>query len=364
MANKPKSLYVHIPFCDHICKYCDFTKLFYFKKFEKPYLEALKKEIYSKVKNKIFTLYFGGGTPTALSDEGFEDILLFTAEYLEKDYEFTVEANVENLTESKLDIMKKCGVNRLSIGVQSTCNKLLKEIGRDHTFEDAKKVVELAKSKGFSNINIDFIYGFKKQTLNDVKNDLEEFIKLDIDHISIYSLIVEKGSMFYAQNYPTQDESESRKFYEFIVSFLREHGYERYEISNFARNKKYSKHNLTYWKNEEYYGCGLGASGYEDGVRYENTKSLPVYLKGHFVSYRETITEKELKEYYLITNLRLENGFLKEDYTKTFGTDFINDYGVKIAKHKIENYFNLAGDSISLTDEGLILMDFILLKLL
>ena len=364
MANNPKALYIHIPFCEHICKYCDFTKLFYFSKFEKPYLEALKKEILSKVKNKVFTLYFGGGTPTALSDEGFEDILKFASSYLEKDYEFTVEANVENLTESKLDIMKRCGVNRLSIGVQSTCNALLKEIGRCHTFEDAQKIIKLAKSIGFSNINIDLIYGFKNESLNDVKKDLEEFIKLDIDHISIYSLIVEKGSMFYNQKYPAQNEEDSRKYYEYIVKYLRENGYERYEISNFARNSKYSRHNLTYWHNEEYYGCGLGASGYVDGVRYENTKSLPEYLKGNYISSTEKVDEKLLEEYYLITNLRLEQGFSKRDYKKLFNVEFEEKYKDKIRNFELNKYFDFTSSRVRLNDEGLIMMDFVLLKLL
>ena len=364
MANKPNSLYIHIPFCEHVCSYCDFTKLFYNQKYEKPYLEALEKEISTNVTNKISTLYFGGGTPTALSDEGFERILRFAAKFLESDYEFTVEANVENLTESKLDIMKRCGVNRLSIGVQSTCNALLKEIGRHHTFEEAQKIVFLAKSKGFSNINIDLIYGFKNETLNDLKHDLEEFIKLDIDHISIYSLIVEKGSILFNKHYSEQEESESRKFYEFIVSFLREHGYERYEISNFARNGKYSSHNLTYWHNQEYFGCGLGASGYVGGVRYENTKSLPEYLKGNYISSKETVGEKELDEYFLLTNLRLEKGFLKADYKSQFGVDFEQKYESKIKNFSLTKYFDFSNDRIRLTDEGLILMDFILLKLL
>ena len=364
MANNPKSLYVHIPFCEHICKYCDFTKLFYFSKFEKPYLDALEKEILSKVKNKIFTLYFGGGTPTALSDEGFGRILSFASKYLEKDYEFTVEANVENLTESKLDIMKRCGVSRLSIGVQSTCNKLLKEIGRHHTFEDAQKIIKLAKSKGFSNINIDLIYGFKNESLNDLKKDLEEFIKLDIDHISIYSLIVEQGSMFFNEGYKTQDEEDSRNYYEFIVDFLRKHGYERYEISNFARNKKYSRHNLTYWHNEEYYGCGLGASGYVNGARYENTKSLPEYLKGNFISSSEKVGPKEFEEYYLITNLRLEQGFPRNEYQKLFSIDFEEKYKNKIIYFELQQYFNNTSDRIRLNDEGLIMMDFVLRKLI
>ena len=364
MANKPNSLYIHIPFCEHVCSYCDFTKLFYNQKFEKPYLDALETEIKSKVTNKISTLYFGGGTPTALSDSGFERILTFASKYLTNEYEFTVEANVENLTESKLDIMKKCGVNRLSIGVQSTCNALLKEIGRHHTFEDAQKIIKLAKSKGFNNINIDLIYGFKNQTLDDLKKDVEEFIKLDIDHISIYSLIVEKGSILFNKNYKEQDEDESRKFYEYIVSFLRKNGYERYEISNFARNNKYSKHNLTYWHNEEYFGCGLGASGYVGGVRYENTKSLPEYLKGNFISSSEKVDKNSLFEYFLITNLRLEKGFLKTKFEDTFGISFIDKYGNKIKNFGLETYFDLSGDSVRLTDEGLMLMDFVLLKLI
>ena len=364
MANNPKSLYIHIPFCEHICKYCDFTKLFYFQRFEKPYLDALKKEISSLVSNKVTTLYFGGGTPTALSDEGFEDILSFSSNYLDEDYEFTVEANVENLTEAKLDIMKKYGVNRLSIGVQSTCNALLKEIGRHHTFEDAQKIIFLAKSKGFSNINIDLIYGFKNESLDDLKHDLEEFIKLDIDHISIYSLIVDKGSIFYNTGYKEQNEDDSRKFYEYIVSFLRKHGYERYEISNFARNKKYSRHNLTYWHNEEYYGCGLGASGYVNGNRYENTKSMPEYLKTNYVSYKEKVTDKSLEEYFLITNLRLEQGFKKNEYKTKFGIDFEVKYKDKIKNFNLSQYFLFSDDRVRLTDEGLVLMDFILLKLL
>ena len=364
MANNPKSLYIHIPFCEHVCSYCDFTKLFYNEKYEIPYLEALEKEINSKVSNQVRTLYFGGGTPTALSDKGFERILAFASKQLDSNYEFTVEANVENLTESKLDIMKKYGVNRLSIGVQSTCNALLKEIGRHHTFEEAQKIVFLAKSKGFNNINIDLIYGFKNETLNDLKHDLEEFIKLDIDHISIYSLIVEKGSILFNKHYKEQDEDESRKFYEFIVSFLRERGYERYEISNFARNHKYSRHNLTYWHNEQYYGCGLGASGYVGGVRYENTKSLPEYIKGNFISSSEKVDKKALEEYYLITNLRLQKGFLKSDYAEKFGVDFEEKYYDKINNFELQSYFDFSDGRIRLTDEGLILMDFVLLKLL
>ena len=364
MPNKIGALYLHIPFCDHICSYCDFTKLFYFKKYEKPYLEALKKEIKSYNINKVNTLYIGGGTPTSLSDEGFEDILSFASKYLANDYEFTVEANAENLTDAKLHLMKKYGVNRLSIGVESTSNKTLKEIGRHHTWLDAKEAISDAKKLGFDNINIDLIYGFKGESLEQLKKDLENFIKLDIDHISIYSLIIEQGSILFAKGEKEQNEEDSRKYYETILNYLRKHGYERYEVSNFARNKKYSKHNLVYWHNKEYFGCGLGASGYVNGFRYTNTKNLDEYIKCNYVANKEKVTKKTLLTYYLLTNLRLESGFSREEFKETFGKDFYEMFKDKIIKFSLEKYFNISEDKISLNDEGILLMDFILLKLL
>ncbi|MBQ0008988.1 MAG: radical SAM family heme chaperone HemW [Firmicutes bacterium] len=364
MTNKPESLYIHIPFCDHICKYCDFTKLFYFEKYEKEYLDSLITEIEHYHINRVKTLYFGGGTPTSLSDEGFERILSFATQYLEDDYEFTVEANVENLTESKLSIMKKCGVNRISIGVQSTNDKLLKEIGRNHSFEDVRRVVSLAKAQGFDNINIDLIYGFKHQSARQLKKDLKNFIELDIDHISIYSLIVEKGSIFYSQGVKEQSEGASRRFYEIILKTLRKNGYERYEISNFARNKKYSRHNMTYWKNREYYGCGLGASGFVSGNRYTNTKSLTEYNKHNFVKESEKVSNKDSLEYYLITNFRMEQGFSREEFKQKFGQDFAEMFKDKINKFLLSNLLVITPDRVKLNDDGLLLMDFVILKLI
>ncbi len=358
------SLYIHIPFCAHICKYCDFTKLFYNEKFAKDYLKALFKEIDSYHINKVDTIYIGGGTPTSLSDDDFESLLKKVKLFLHDGGEFTVEANVENLSCAKLDLMQKYGVTRLSIGIQSTSNERLKEIGRSHTYEDAVNVVNEAKKRHFDSINVDLIYGFKEQNLEDLKNDLEKILKLETEHISIYSLIVAPGTVFYNNNYQEQNEDESRQFYDLILETLRENGYERYEISNFAKNKKYSRHNLTYWKDKEYYGVGLGASGYLGNVRYENTKNLDKYLKGEFVASKEEIDKDKDITYFLITNLRLEQGFLRKDFENRFGFDFVESYSQKIEKFVLTKDIIIEDERVRLSDEGLLIMDYILREII
>lgn len=359
----PKSLYIHIPFCAHICKYCDFTKLIYNEEFAKKYVDVLLYELDSYHIGKVDTIYVGGGTPTSLKDADLKRILLALKPLLNDGGEFTVEANVENLDANKLDIFKECGVNRISIGVESTSDKMLNSINRHHTFKDAVSVVSLAKRKGFDNINVDLIYGLPGQSLEDLKTDLDNILSLDVPHISIYSLIVEKGSMFFNMGIKEQDENASREFYELIVSKLREAGYERYEISNFAKNKKYSRHNLTYWKDEEYYGLGLGASGYLNKVRYKNTSSLKKYLAKEFIDTKEEVTLASEMEDYLLTNLRLEKGFKKEDFKKRFGVDFEIKFKEVITSLNKNSLFSISKDSIMLSDEGLILLDFVLVKL-
>ena len=359
-----KSLYIHIPFCEHICKYCDFTKLFYNEKFAKPYIKALLKEIDSYQINKVKTIYIGGGTPTSLGDEDFETLLKKIKPFLLDGGEFTIEANVENLTKSKLDLMDKYGVTRLSIGVESTSNSTLKDIGRAHTYEDAIKTVNEAKKHNFDSINVDLIFGFKSQTIEQLKLDLQNIITLDVDHISIYSLIVSPGSAFHNMKYKEQDEDESAKFYELIVSTLRAAGYKRYEVSNFARNGKYSQHNLTYWHDQEYFGIGLGASGYLDGVRYENTKNLDKYLKGHFIDKKETVMKQSDLTYFLLTNLRLEDGFLRIEFENRFGFDFVKEYETKIQRFVDSGDLLIDEKSVRLSDKGLMIMDYILLNIL
>lgn len=359
-----KSLYIHIPFCKHICRYCDFTKLLYNDFFSYKYIDELINEMNSYSINKVSTIYIGGGTPTSLNNELFEKLLKYVQRYLDKEYEFTVEANVENLTIEKLRLMKEYGVNRLSIGIESTNDKILDYIGRKHTFSDAKVAVDLAKKYGFNNINVDLIYGFPNQTLSELKKDLYNIISLDVDHVSIYSLIINKGTMFFNDGIKEQTDDDSRKFYDEILNVMRNHGYERYEISNFAKNSKYSRHNLCYWRDQEYYGVGLGASGYIGNLRYTNTKSLKKYLNHEYVDFKENIDKKLELEDFLLTNLRLEKGFLRKDFIKRFGIDFVKYFDKNIKSLEKNNLIIINNDRIMLSDDGLMIMDHILYTLL
>lgn len=363
-SRKPTSLYIHTPFCEHICSYCDFTKLFYNSKFSSKYLVALKKELDSYKIDKQKTIYIGGGTPTSLSDEEFEILLSYLDKYVDDDTEFTCEANVENLTDNKLRIMKSHKVNRLSIGIESSDNKRLKEIGRNHTFLEAINAVKNAKKYNFDSINVDLIYGYPNQSVEELENDLKNIISLDVDHISIYSLIVSPGTIFYNHKIKEQNQDDSRRYYDVILSTLRKAGYERYEISNFARNKKYAKHNINYWQNGEYYGIGLGASGYIGDTRYTNTKNIDKYISGNYVDSIEKVDNEALLEYFLITNLRLEQGFSRKEFFDIFGIDFVDKFGDKLKEFQKKSQIIIDNDKIRLSDDGLMIMDHIILKLL
>ena len=365
-TNKKKinSLYIHIPFCKNICPYCDFVKFYSNKSWENQYINRLIEDLdeVKKKFKKFKTIYIGGGTPSILSRENLINLLDNLKDLRRKKCEFTIEANPEDINDEFLRIIKKYKVNRISIGIQSFNKNILKEIKRDYSidyFELINKVKKYIK-----NINIDLIYGFKGQTLEDLNKDLDCFIKLNVNHISIYSLIVDEGSIFYVKKYSEQDEDSSRKFYDFILDKLRKNGYERYEISNFARKKKYqSKHNLNYRKNKEYVGIGLASHGYIGPYRYNFTKSLSNYLNKTNLIEKEEVNSKTMKEYFFLTNLRLKDGFKLKDYKKTFKSDFIDDYKTLIDELVKDNLAKITKKKFYLTDDGLIILDFILIKI-
>ena len=277
------SIYIHIPFCNSICTYCDFCKIFYNEKYVNNYLDNLKEEIKSRYKGEnINTIFIGGGTPSSLNEEElvklFNIIKLFN---VNSDCEFTVECNVESITENKLKIMKDYGVNRISIGVESFNEDIIKLLGRRHTKEEVFDKIKLIK-KYFSNINIDLIYA-AYDDINILKEDINNFLKLDIPHISTYSLIIEDNTILKIKGMKNIDEDIDYEMYKYIDNTLENNQYVHYEISNYAKDGYQSKHNLVYWNNEDYYGFGLSSTSYLNNKRMVNTKNLHKYLDGIYL---------------------------------------------------------------------------------
>ena len=358
-----KSLYIHIPFCKSICGYCDFCKLLYAKTFVKPYLEELRKEIVQKADHPFETIYIGGGTPTCLAEEELSLLLSFSSNLLAPNGEFTIEANPETITETKLDILVKAGVNRLSIGLESSCDRLLHLMDRSHTFSDVENAVKLAKSKGIHNISVDIIYGLPNQSMEELDADIDACLSLDVPHLSAYSLTVGRGTKFFQKGYQEADDEIQAKMYERILLRFREAGYERYEVSNFAKPGFKSRHNLTYWHDEEYVACGLGASGYEGNIRYRNTKNLSEYLKENHVEEKEEVGKQDDLSYFFLTNLRLSDGFALQSFQDRFGYSFFDAYPKEFAELKEKGLLFEEDNRIKPTDSGILLLDRILLSL-
>ena len=339
MIKMIESVYIHIPFCNKICNYCDFCKMYANDEMIKKYLESLLKEIDTYyINDKLKTIYIGGGTPSVLENDEL-DYLFSIINNLKKDknYEFTFECNLNDINEPLLMYLKNKGINRLSIGVESFNKKILKILGREYNF-DIKEKIELCK-KYFSNINIDLIYGINGQTLNDLKDDLEKFIELDIEHISIYSLILEDHTILKINNYVEIDEDLNREMYDYICNFLKKNGFIHYEISNFSKKGYESKHNQNYWNNGKYYGFGLGASGYIDDIRYTNTRSLTKYINGKYRYIMENITKKIDMENYMILGLRKTKGVSEKEFKEKYNLDIKDVFNTNKLEYKNGYYF-------------------------
>ena len=314
------SIYIHIPFCTQICSYCDFCKLYKNEKWIDKYLKALENEIKQNYQGEIIkTLYIGGGTPSALSlnelKKLFKIIQIFK---LDKNAEITFETNTEDLTLEKINFLKT-KINRLSIGLQTFNKNYLKTLNRKINIENLKYAFQ-----NFDNINIDLMYGFQNQTEKDVEKDLEKIIKLNPKHISAYCLILEPNTKLYIENYKPLDDDKERKIYDKITNILEKHGYLKYELSNFSYQNYESKHNLVYWNNQNYYGFGLGASGYLKNERYENTKSLTEYLKGNYILNKYSLTKDEIIQNEFILGFRKIKGINKKNFQKKYQININN----------------------------------------
>ena len=282
---KEMSLYIHIPFCKQKCLYCDFPSYAGKESLINEYIRALNEEILRKCsKYKIASIFVGGGTPSYLNEINLES-LLKTINLLDfkDEFEFTIECNPGTLNEEKLALMKNYNVNRISMGLQTTNDNILKEIGRIHSFEEFKKNYNQARKAGFENINVDLMFGLPNQNMKDWKVSLEDVMSLEPDHISAYSLIIEEGTCFYnlynndKLNIP--NEEEERSMYLFTKGFLKDYGYNQYEISNYAKVNKECFHNKVYWKCNEYLGLGVSASSFVDEKRFKNIDDIKIYIE-------------------------------------------------------------------------------------
>ena len=367
MQTKPTSAYVHIPFCTQICYYCDFSKVFIKNQPVDSYLEHLIEEYDSYDIKKLRTLYIGGGTPTALSAPQLAFLLEKLTDKLDLSYleELTIEANPGDLDQEKIAVLKDSPVNRVSLGVQTFNDRMLKQIGRSHLEKDIYENIADLKKAGFDNISIDLIYALPKQTMEDVKTNVAKAIALDIPHMSLYSLILENHTVFMNRmrrgKLPLPKEDLEAEMFEYIIAELEKAGFEHYEISNFSKPGFESRHNLMYWDNAEYYGIGAGASGYVYGVRYRNHGPIRHYLEaveaGNARVQEEVLTLKEKMEEEMFLGLRKKSGVSKKRFEEKFGISFEDQYGAVVSELSEQGLLVLDRDIVRMTKQGLFLGD-------
>ncbi len=358
------SVYIHIPFCKSICSYCDFPKILYNKDLVESYLEALKAEIDDAYEGEeVETLYIGGGTPSALSEYALEVLKEILQVFkLKEPYEFTFECNIGDIDDRLLYDLKEMGVNRLSIGIESFDKCKLDFMNRTANYKDAEKKMYLARKMGFDNISIDLMYGIPYERVSDLKKDLNAFLKLNPDHISTYALIIEDHTLCKIREDENIRAEEEAKMYNYIVSKLKKSGFDHYEVSNFARPGRASKHNLVYWKNDEYYGFGLGAGGYIKGFRYENTRSLDDYIKGNFRLNEHLVSKDEMMENEVMLGMRLMQGINIREFFDKYNVNIQEVFPVKpLIKSKELIYKN---GYIFINPKYIYVMNEILLKMI
>lgn len=368
MNKKELGIYVHIPFCKQKCYYCDFISFANKECEQEAYIKALKKEIdiYDFKNYNVTTIYFGGGTPSYLDSKYIVEIMKKLKSKLNnlEDIEITIEVNPGTVTKQKLMDYKKIGINRISIGLQTTNNKLLKQIGRIHTYEEFLKTYELAKEVGFTNINVDLMLGLPNQTIEDLKESLETVIKLDASHISVYSLIVEEGTtiskLLDDEKLKLPDEELERQMYWYVKNTLELNGYKHYEISNFAKENKESRHNMNCWNQEEYIGFGVAAHSYLNNVRYSNTANLKSYIqnieKAYFEKNKNIEEVQDIKmsqNEFMMLGLRKIDGVDISKFKEKYVQNPIFLYKDKLNKLVNEGLIEVTLNNIRLTNKGL-----------
>lgn len=363
---KEIGIYIHIPFCIKKCEYCDFVSYCNKKEYVPQYINALKKEIKNNINKeyKITTIYIGGGTPSSIEENYIADIIeIIKINMNDEDLknfeniEVTIEVNPGTVNKEKLQVYKKIGINRLSIGLQETHNELLKSIGRIHTYEEFIKTYNLARKIGFNNINVDLMIALPNQTIQDIKENLAKITKLNPEHISVYSLILEEGTPLYNKYNENKiklpDEDLERNMYWYVKNTLENNGYVHYEISNFSKKGFESKHNMNCWNQEEYLGFGVAAHSYNNKIRYSNTNSIEEYIKGSNKIIHEKQTLEDMQKEYMLLGLRKIEGINIQKFKNKFAQNPIFIFKEQLNKLVDEELIIVDGNEIKLTNKGL-----------
>lgn len=368
MKDNKIGIYVHIPFCKQKCEYCDFISYCGKDNLIEEYIKAVKKEIkMQNIQSFISTVYIGGGTPSYIDSEYIVDILKeIKKKPFENDAEITIEVNPGTVTKEKLESYKKVGINRLSIGLQTTQERLLKEIGRIHNFEQFLETYQLARKVGFQNINVDLMIGLPNQRIKDIKESLEKIIALHPEHISVYSLIVEENTPISKKiekgELQLPEEDTERNMYWYVKNILELNGYKHYEISNFAKQGYIAKHNWNCWGQKEYIGFGAAAHSYRNMIRYSNIENVEEYIQnikhGRLRKNRiihEIQKYEDAKKEFMLLGLRKIEGVSIRDFRNKFQENPIFLFRHKLKRLTDENLIAIDLNYIRLTNRG---MDF------
>ena len=351
--NRPEYLYLHVPFCRTICSYCDFCHAVYTEQMAEQWLDALTEEIRQKEINpQLKTIYIGGGTPTSLSCRQLDRLLTLLDLYRQQVIEYTVEINPETLDETKAEILQEHGVNRASIGFQTSSPSLLKMMGRHHDLPMMHRTIDLLRSKGISNLSLDLMYSLPQQTMTDLQTSLQDALSMQPEHLSLYSLTIEENTVFGKKNYHHLSDDEEADMYEWICRILPTYGFHQYEISNFAKGDHESLHNKAYWNYRDFYGISMGASGKEGLCRYDHTRSFQTYLKDPCAVEAISLTKEDAMFEMVMMGLRLKQGMDMDLFAETFGMSFLDVYGTRVQKEIDLGMLEISGRYLKATSRG------------
>ena len=360
-----KATYIHVPFCRSICAYCDFFRCGYNPMLANRWLQVIIDEIKCRLQKDLKTIYIGGGTPSALQEEQLERLLQALYPYSSQCEEYTIESNIESLSDKKLTLMNRYGVNRISLGVQTLQPSLLKTIRRSHQASDVYTCINRIHQHGIHNISIDLIYGLPGQTLAMWQQDLKTIVDtFDIQHISLYALTIEPNSEFGRKGVQNIDDEVEADMYEYAIRFLEANGFHQYEISNFAKEDKASKHNQYYWRYDDFYGIGCGASGKEHHQRYDNTKNLQEYIeKGASPTYIPLTKQDEMFE-MIMMSLRMKKGLDLNHFEDIFGVSIFSIYQAIIDQKVQQGLLCIENNHLFASEHGYPILHEILLDFL